>query len=75
MTNFDRILHLIGLAATGVVVTGASGGVAIPGWLMIAASVTAFVTGASSNPVVKRTSFFTPKPDARGQIADSEDPK
>lgn len=75
MSNFDRIMHLLGTAAAGIVVVGGSGGVAVPGWLLITAGVVAFATGATSGPMMKRPSIFTPKPDARGQVADAEDPK
>jgi len=75
MTNFDRILHLVGAAASGVVVLGASGGVAIPAWLMITAAAVSFATGTVSNPAVKQPSIFLPKADARGQVADAENPK
>ena len=75
MTDFDRILHLVGAAASGVVILGASDGVAMPAWLMITAAAVSFATGATSSPMVKQPSIFTPKPDARGQVADAESPK
>lgn len=75
MTTFDKVKHMLGAAATGVLVVGASGGVAIPAWLMITAAITSFATGATSSPIVGKGSLFTPKPDARGQIADREDPR
>jgi len=75
MTNFDRILHLVGAVASGVVITGLSGGIAVPTWLMITAASVAFATGSASNPMVKLPSMLTAKPDVRGQVADVEAPK
>jgi len=75
MTNLDRILHLVGAAAGGVLVVGATGGAAIPVWLMVTAAVVQVATGMTSNPAIKLPSMTTPKPDARGQVADPENPK
>ena len=54
MSTIDRVLHLLGLAATGVVVTGASGGMAVPAWLMITASVVTFVTGTAAGSALPK---------------------
>ena len=74
MTTFDKITHLVGAAATGILITGLSGGIAVPGWLMITAAALQFATGATTSPMVKG-SMFTSKADARGQVADAENPK
>lgn len=50
MTLYDRIAHTIGAAALGLLGASASGHV--PGWLIILASVVAFATGVTTNPVV-----------------------
>lgn len=75
MTTFDKVTHMVGTAASGVLVAGLSGGIAVPGWLMITAVAVQFATGATSGAMVKPGSLFTPKPDKRGQIADAENPK
>lgn len=72
MTTFDKVKHMVGAAATGVLITGLSGGIAVPAWLMIAAAAIQFATGSTSAPL---NSLLPGKKDARGQIADKEDPK
>lgn len=74
MTTFDKVTHALGAAATGILITGLSGGIAVPGWLLITAAAVQFATGATTSPLVKN-SMFTPKKDARGQVSDAENPK
>ena len=74
MSTFDKVTHMVGMGATGILLAGLSGGLAVPTWLLITAAAVQFATGATSSPLVKG-SLFTPKPDARGQVSDREDPK
>lgn len=61
MTTFDKVLHLVGLAAGGIVAIGATGGAAIPAWLMVVAGVLApIASGVAAKPA-----FLTKKPDAK----------
>ena len=77
MTNFDKALNMLGAAASGILITGLSGGIAIPTWLLIVAAGVQFATGATATPMLNKKggSIFTPKADARGQVSDSEVPK
>jgi len=51
MTNFDKIMHMVGAAAAGVAITGASGGFALPTWLMIVCVAVGFGTGTITGPI------------------------
>ena len=57
MSTFDKILHTVGLLAGGIVAVGASGGVALPAWLMVVAGIVAPVaSGAAAAPAfMKKT--------------------
>jgi hypothetical protein len=56
MTTYDRIAHLLGLIALGLLGLSASPSIYshLPWWLMATASVVAFATQASTMPVVNR---------------------
>lgn len=51
MSTVDKILHTVGLAAAGVLITAMSGGLALPLAVKIACVAVAFGTGTISNPV------------------------
>jgi len=51
MTTFDKVLHMLGAGAAGVAITGATGGLAIPAWLMIVCIGVAFATGTITSPI------------------------
>jgi hypothetical protein len=74
MSTFDKIKNMIGAGATGVLIAGLSGGISVPAWLLITAAAVQFATGATTAPMLTK-SMFTPKADARGQVADAENPK
>ena len=50
MSTYDKVAHIIGLAALGLLGASASGH--IPGWLIITASVVAFATGSTTNAAI-----------------------
>ena len=55
MTTYDKIAHALGAAALGLITVSASmtpG--SIPSWLIIVASVVAFVTGTTTSPVLSK---------------------
>ena len=75
MSTADRILNAIGTAASGVLVAAESGTLPLPWWAKMALAIIVPAAFSTSAPMVKRSSLKTPKPDARGQIADGEEPK
>jgi hypothetical protein len=56
MTTYDRLMHLLGLIALGMLGLSANPGVYahLPWWLIAVATVVAFATQASTMPVVNR---------------------
>ena len=74
MTTFDKILNTVGLAMSGVA-AAAEGGMPLPGWVKLICAIVGPALLAASPSIVKRNSLKTPKPDARGQVRDAEDPK
>lgn len=53
-STWDKVLHTLGAASAALLTVAATGGVAIPVWLSVAAGVVAVATGASSTPIFKR---------------------
>jgi hypothetical protein len=55
MTNYDKIAHLLGTAANGLIIVSASMKAGtIPAWLIIVCAVTAFATGVTTSPVLSK---------------------
>jgi len=78
MTNaLDKILDLVGSAGAAVsVIALANPASGIPVWLAIAGTVIAMATGRAASKGVPLYSSFKPgQKDARGQVADAEEPK
>ena len=51
MTTFDKVLHIVGLTAGGLVAVAATGGVALPGWLIAVAGIIApIASGTAAAP-------------------------
>lgn len=71
MTNFDKVLNMAGVAASGILIAGLSGGISVPAWLLIVCAGVQAATGATAKPMLRKTH----KPDARGQVRDDEDPR
>jgi hypothetical protein len=73
---FDKIMDLLGSGGAAVAVIGAASPGAIPAWLMIAGTAIAMVTGRAANKGIPiYSSMKNVGKDARGQIADAEQPK
>lgn len=51
MSRFDKVMHMIGLGAAGVLVTVISGGIALPLAVKLGLVAVAFGTGTMTNPV------------------------
>lgn len=51
MSKFDKILHMVGLGAAGVLVTAISGGIALPLAVKLGLVAVAFGTGTVTNPM------------------------
>ncbi len=55
MTNYDKIAHLLGTAALGLITISASMKPGtIPAWLIIVCAVVAFATGTTTSPVMQK---------------------
>jgi hypothetical protein len=75
MSTADRILNFIGSAASGLLIAVEGGSLPVPWWLKLAAAIVAPVALGSASPMLKRNSLTAPKPDARGQVSDAENPR
>jgi hypothetical protein len=75
MSSVDRLLNFIGAAAAGLGMAGASEQLPLPWWVKLICAGIAYAAPASAQPVIRRNSLAAGKRDARGQIADREDPK
>lgn len=54
MNKLDKGLHFIGLIAGGLVAVAASGGLALPAWLVAVSGVVAYAAGATAAPLMKK---------------------
>jgi hypothetical protein len=61
MSKFDKILHVVGLAAGGLVAVAATGGVALPAWLIAVAGVVAPLASGSAAALWRKTDATPPK--------------
>ena len=75
MTTFDKLMNMAGLAASGILITGLSGGISVPAWLLITCAGIQFATGATAVPMLRKGPQTGVNGGAKGQKADSEDPK
>jgi hypothetical protein len=76
-STFDKVMDLLGAGGAAVSIIALSNPASgIPAWLAIAATVLAQVTGRAASKGIPLLSSFAPaKKDARGQVADPEDPR
>jgi len=58
MSKFDKVLHLVGAGAAGLLITALSGGIALPAAVKIVCVAVAYATGATAG------SMFGPRPPA-----------
>ena len=65
MSTFDKVLHVVGLAAGGIAAVAATGGIALPGWLIAVAAVIAPIASGSASTWRKTAPSDTPIPDAQ----------
>lgn len=75
MTTFDKLMNMAGLAASGILITGLSGGIAVPPWLLITCAGVQFATGATALPMLRKGPQTGVAGGAKGQAVDAEDPK
>lgn len=71
MTTFDRVLNMVGVAASGILIAGLSGGISVPAWLLIACAGVQAATGATAAPMLRKA----PKANPNGSVVDAEDPR
>jgi hypothetical protein len=74
MTNFDKILNMAGVAASGILIAGLSGGISVPAWLLIVCAGVQTVTGATAAPMLRKGPQTGIKGGAKGQAEDGEEP-
>jgi len=75
MTTADRIFNAIGTAASGALVAAEGGALPLPWWAKLALAIIVPAAFGTSAPMIKRSSLTPGKKDARGQVADDEDPR
>jgi len=51
MSKFDKVLHIVGAGAAGLLITALSGGIALPAAVKIVCVAVAYATGATAGSV------------------------
>lgn len=76
-STFDKIMDLLGASGAAISVLAMSAPtLGLPAWLVATGTVIAWATGRAAGKGIPIISSFAPaKKDARGQVADVEEPK
>ena len=71
MTTLDKLLNMAGVAASGILIAGLSGGITVPAWVLIACAGVQAATGATAPPMLRKA----PKKNPNGSAVDDEEPR